>query len=70
MTTPINLNKARKKKARADKRVQADANSITFGRSKAEKTLAARENIRVARALDGKALEMPVKDADLGSKKS
>lgn len=37
MSTPINLNKVRKARARADKRTRADENAIRFGRSKAEK---------------------------------
>jgi len=34
---PINLNHARKAKARADAKAKADANATRFGRSKAEK---------------------------------
>jgi len=34
---PINLNKARKARAKADAKVRADANAIRFGRTKAEK---------------------------------
>jgi hypothetical protein len=37
--TPINLNRVRKARARADKARQADANAAAFGRSKAEKGL-------------------------------
>jgi len=36
--TPINLNKARKARARVKGRQQADENAAKFGRSKAEKT--------------------------------
>ena len=45
MSQPINLNKARKAKARTEKRAKADANAVAFGRSKAEKAAdrAARE---------------------------
>jgi len=39
MTTPINLNKARKARARADDKARADANAVKFGRSKAERQL-------------------------------
>ena len=37
MSTPVNLNKVRKERARAEKRVRADENAVKFGRSKAEK---------------------------------
>ncbi len=36
---PINLNKARKAKTRAQEKAQADANAVRFGRTKAEKVL-------------------------------
>ena len=39
-TAPINLNKVRKAKARADQRRKADENAVAFGRTKAEKDLA------------------------------
>jgi len=39
MTTPINLNKARKARARADDKARADANAVKFGRSKAARQL-------------------------------
>ncbi|WP_147124692.1 DUF4169 family protein [Shimia ponticola] len=35
--TPINLNKARKAKARAAKSARASENAVKFGRTKAEK---------------------------------
>lgn len=37
MVEPINLNKARKAKARADKEQNARENRIKYGRTKAEK---------------------------------
>lgn len=37
MSKPVNLNRVRKEKARADKRAKADQNAVKFGRSKAEK---------------------------------
>ena len=37
MNTPVNLNKVRKARARAEKRARADENAVKFGRSKAEK---------------------------------
>jgi len=39
MSTPINLNQFRKKKARAEKRAQADENALRHGRSKTDKAL-------------------------------
>jgi len=41
VTTPINLNQARKARARQDKKAQADANAAKFGMTKAERLLAA-----------------------------
>jgi len=52
MTQPINLNKARKAKARAAAIARADANRARFGRTKAEKAAAKIEAERLARALD------------------
>jgi len=53
VTSPINLNKARKAKARAEKRKTANANAVKFGRSKADKIKEAREQARDDRHLDG-----------------
>lgn len=39
MSGIVNLNKARKAKARAGKKSDADANAVRFGRTKAEKSL-------------------------------
>ncbi len=50
MSKPINLNKARKERNRAARRLAADANAVKFGRSKAEKKL---EAARRAKADDG-----------------
>lgn len=61
MNTPINLNKARKKKMRAAKRAQADENSVQFGRTKAERQQTKLENNRISQVLDGKVLELPEK---------
>ena len=44
MTQSINLNQARKAKAREERKAQADANAAKFGRTKAQRLLdAARE---------------------------
>lgn len=53
MSTPINLNKARKARARLEAKVQADRNAVAFGRTKAEKEKTRAENDRAARTLDG-----------------
>ena len=45
---PINLNKARKAKARSNAKAKADENAIRFGRSKAEKSA---DELREARRL-------------------
>ena len=38
MPRPVNLNRARKQKARAEKQARATENSVKFGISKVEKT--------------------------------
>ena len=37
MPDPVNLNRFRKARARADKKTRADENAVKFGRTKAEK---------------------------------
>lgn len=49
----VNLNRARKAKARADAKTAADANRVAFGRTKAEKAAAKAEAGRAVRDLDG-----------------
>ena len=39
MAAPVNLNRARKEKARAEKKARADENAARFGRTKAERML-------------------------------
>ncbi|MEL6449946.1 MAG: DUF4169 family protein [Pseudomonadota bacterium] len=70
MSTPINLNKARKAKARADKRARADANAVAHGLTKAQKAASQSELSRLARTLDGAALETPSNGAKPGAKKT
>ncbi|MBU2867965.1 DUF4169 family protein [Pacificibacter marinus] len=53
MSTVINLNKFRKQKARADKRAQAEQNSVKFGRTKAQKDLEKAEKSKAKTLLDG-----------------
>jgi hypothetical protein len=48
----VNLNKARKARARTDAQAQAAQNRISFGRTKAEKALTAARNDKLARETD------------------
>ena len=52
MAEPINLNKARKARERADAKRQAAENRVRFGRAKAEKDISKLEAERAARAHD------------------
>ena len=52
MADPINLNKARKAKSRAQAKATAAQNRVKFGRPKAETTAAKLEAARLRRALD------------------
>jgi hypothetical protein len=52
MAEPLNLNKARKARARDQARAKADANAAKFGETKAEKHLAAARRAKAARDLD------------------
>lgn len=52
MAEPVNLNRFRKQKARAEKRARADANSAKFGRSKAERELQRARTDKAHRDLD------------------
>lgn len=53
----INLNRARKAKARASERAAAEANRVRFGRTKGEKERDRIEAERAAKSLDGAKLE-------------
>lgn len=53
MAEPVNLNKARKARAKAGKRAQADANAVKFGRTKAEKARDKAEAEKSRRDIDG-----------------
>ncbi len=52
MAEPLNLNKARKARARDQARAKADANAAKSGVPKAEKHLAAARRTKAARDLD------------------
>jgi hypothetical protein len=49
---PVNLNRVRKQKARAEKKARADENAARFGRSKAQKAREEAEAEKARRALD------------------
>jgi hypothetical protein len=53
MAEITNLNRVRKDKARAEKRAQAEANSVKFGRTKAERMREEAEAEKTRRDLDG-----------------
>ena len=53
MSTPINLNKVRKDRARAEKKARADRNAVAFGRTKSEKETAQAREDKARRDLDG-----------------
>ena len=57
MSKIVNLNKARKSRARNAARKQADANAVKFGRTKAEKTRDRAEAEKASRDLDGQKRE-------------
>ena len=53
MGKPVNLNRFKKQKARAEKTARADQNSALFGLSKAEQDLAKSREKRAGQKLDG-----------------
>lgn len=57
MSEPVNLNRFRKQKARAEKKARADQNAVKFGRTKAEKQLDRAKAQKAQRDLDGKKRE-------------
>jgi len=54
---PINLNKARKARARATEKTQAAENRVRFGQTKAAKTVSKLDAERARRTLDQKKRE-------------
>jgi hypothetical protein len=52
MSEPINLNKARKARTKADAQAKAVENRVKFGRGKSEKIVSRLEAERARRALD------------------
>ncbi|MEO1557057.1 MAG: DUF4169 family protein [Pseudomonadota bacterium] len=67
--SPINLNKVRKARAHASEKARAQANTVAFGRSKAQKAADGLEVARLRRDLDGKALKLPEDTTATGDKK-
>lgn len=57
MAEPVNLNRYRKAKARADRKAQADENAVKFGRTKAEKDLDSARAERAESTIDGHKLD-------------
>jgi hypothetical protein len=53
MAKPVNLNRFRKQKARAEDNARADQNAARHGRSKAEKELERTRAEKAGRDLDG-----------------
>ena len=53
----VNLNKARKAAARTTKRAQADANTVKFGQTKAEKSVQVAKQLAEVKRLDGHKLD-------------
>lgn len=54
---PVNLNRFRKEKTRAEKKREADANAAKFGRTKAERLFEAARNAQASKRLDGQKFE-------------
>lgn len=59
MAAPVNLNRARKEKARAERKARADENAARFGRTKAERMLEEARARKATRELDGVKREEP-----------
>lgn len=59
MTSPINLNKARKAKEKAGAEQRAKENRVKFGRTKAEKKLEAAKAEKQAKLTEGHRRETP-----------
>ncbi len=53
MSEPVNLNRFRKAKARADKQARANENAVKFGRTKPQKTLEQAKADKARQTLDG-----------------
>lgn len=60
----VNLRQFRKQKARSEKETQAEQNRLTFGRTKAEKTLTRALNDKAEKTLDQGRRERPEEPKD------
>jgi hypothetical protein len=58
----VNLRQFRKNKERLEKEKEAEQHRLTFGRTKAEKTLTEARNDKADKLLDQSRLEKPGKD--------
>jgi hypothetical protein len=54
---PVNLNRHRKEKAKADDKARADANAVKHGRTKAERMLHAAQTEKARQMLDRHKIE-------------
>lgn len=52
MSTPVNINKARKERNRASRKARADENAVNFGQTKAQKDVLKAKAEKIARNLD------------------
>lgn len=59
MAEIINLNRARKERAKAEDKARAAANRAAHGRTKGQKQAAETDRDRAARLLDGQKLDKP-----------
>lgn len=57
MGKPVNLNRYKKEKARADSKARADQNAITFGRTKSEREAARLQQDKQRRDLNNHELD-------------
>ncbi|WP_171228709.1 DUF4169 family protein [Ruegeria sp. HKCCA4008] len=57
MGKPVNLNRYRKEKARAERKAHADRNAVAFGRTKAEKEVVKLQQKKQKRDLDDHELD-------------
>jgi len=57
MSTPVNLNRARKDRARVEARQKADANVAKFGRTKAERAAQKAADGKTRRTVDAHNIE-------------
>jgi hypothetical protein len=57
----VNLNRFRKRKAKAERQKQAEVNRRLHGRTKAERAREEQQKLRLTRALDGAKLEPPAR---------